>query len=77
MISGKKKRTKINWETAGWAVVPRKGVVVEKFVPSKVCLPWVSKGGAWDVPGILPDVPDPWAFKNLVLQKFVPIARPL
>ena len=29
--------------------------MAEKFVPSlEVCLPWVSKRGIWDVPGILP-----------------------
>ena len=27
------------------------------FPPSKVCLPWVLKGGAWDVPGVLPGYP--------------------
>ena len=25
--------------------------------PSKVCLPWVSEGGTWDVPGICPGCP--------------------
>ena len=34
---------------------------------SKVCLPWVSKRGIWDVPGILPGCPGPLGvFKKLV-----------
>ena len=38
--------------------------------PSKVCLPWVSKGGIWDVPGILPGCPGPLrAFKKFVCKK--------
>ena len=33
--------------------------------PSKVCLPWVSKRGIWDVLGILPGCPGPLGvFKN-------------
>ena len=39
--------------------------------PSKVCLPWVSKRGIWDVPGILPGV-----FKKFVQKNFVRIFRP-
>ena len=35
--------------------------------PSKLCLPWVSKRGIRDVPGILPGCPGPLA----VLKKFV------
>ena len=39
----------------GWGSSTRRGGgggLVEKFVPSpKVCLPWVSKGGTWDVAG--------------------------
>ena len=41
-------------------------------LPSKVCLPWVSRGGIWDVPGILPGCPGPvGVFKKFVLKKFV------
>ena len=29
------------------------------FPPSKVCFPWVSREGTWDVPGILPGCPGP------------------
>ena len=35
--------------------------------PSIVCLPWVWKGGTWDVPGILPGCPRPLG----VFKKFV------
>ena len=35
--------------------------------PSKVCLPWVSNGGIWDIPGFLPGCPGPLA----VFEKFV------
>ena len=46
--------------------------------PSKVCLPWVSKRGIWDVPGILPGCPGPLGvFKKFVQQKFVRIFRSL
>ena len=38
--------------------------------PSKVCLPWVSKRGIWDVPGILPGCPGPLGvFKKFVRKK--------
>ena len=38
--------------------------------PSKVCLPWVSKRGIWDVPRILPGCPRPLGvFKNFVQKK--------
>ena len=30
-----------------------------RALPRKVCLPWVSKRGIWDVPGILPGCPGP------------------
>ena len=40
--------------------------------PSKVCLPWVSKRGNWDVPGILPGCPAPLG----VFKKFVPKPQP-
>ena len=45
---------------------------------SKVCLPWVSKRGIWDVPGILPGCPGPLGvFKKFVHKKFVRIFRSL
>ena len=37
--------------------------------PSKVCLPWVSKTGIWDVPGIVRDVPDPWGCSKSLCKK--------
>ena len=38
--------------------------------PSKLCLPWVSKRGIRDVPGILPGCPGPLAvFKKFVQKK--------
>ena len=38
--------------------------------PSKVCLPWVSKGGTWHITGILPGCPGPLGvFKKFVQQK--------
>ena len=38
--------------------------------PSKVCLPWVSKRGIWDVPGILPGCPGPLGvFKKVRAKK--------
>ena len=44
--------------------------------PSKVCLPWVSKRGIRDVPGILPGCPGPRVFKKFVKKSscafFVP-----
>ena len=46
--------------------------------PSKLCLPWVSKRGIRDVPGILPGCPGPLAvFKKFVQKNFVLIFRPL
>ena len=46
--------------------------------PSKLCLPWVSKRGIWDVPGILPGCPGPLGvFKKFVQKKFVRILRSL
>ena len=40
--------------------------------PSKLCLPWVSKRGIRDVPGILPGCPGPLAvFKKFVQKNFV------
>ena len=47
-------------------------------LPSKVRLPWVSKGGIRDVPRILLGCPGPLAaFKKLVQKKFVCIFRSL
>ena len=44
--------------------------------PSKVCLPWVSRRGIWDVPGIWPGCPGPLGvLKKLVQKKFVRIFR--
>ena len=46
--------------------------------PSKVCFPWVSKRGIWDVPGILPGCPGPLGVtKKFVQKKFVRIFRSL
>ena len=46
--------------------------------PSKVCLPWVSKRGIWDVPGFLPGCPGPLAlFKKFVPKNFVRVFRSL
>ena len=45
---------------------------------SKACLPWVSKRGIWDVPGILLGCPGPLGvFQKFVLKKFVRIFRSL
>ena len=38
-------------------------------LPSKICLPWVSKRGIWDVPGILPGCPGPWACSKSLCKK--------
>ena len=47
-------------------------------LPSKLCLPWVSKRGIRDVPGILPGCPGPLAvFKKFVQKNFVRIFRSL
>ena len=46
--------------------------------PSKVCLPWVSKGGIWDVPGILPGCPGPLkGVQKVCAKKLVLNFRPL
>ena len=46
--------------------------------PSKVCLPWVSDRGIWDVPGIVPGCPGALGvFKKFVQKKFVRIFRSL
>ena len=39
--------------------------------PSKLCLPWVSKRGIWDVPGILPGCPGPLGVFKKFVQKQV------
>ena len=45
---------------------------------SKVCLPWVSKRGTWDVLGILLGCPGPLGvFKKFVQKMFVLIFPPL
>ena len=72
-IQARKKSTKINFlgpEAARWGGgLPHEGVVAEKFVLSlELCLPWVSKRGIWDVPGILPG-------SKFVKKKFVRIFR--
>ena len=46
--------------------------------PSKVCLPWASKRGVWDVPEFCQDVPDLWGCsKSLCKKKFARIFRSL
>ena len=46
--------------------------------PSKVCLPWVSERGIWDVPGILPGYPGPLGvFEKFMQKMFVCIFRSL
>ena len=63
----------------GVGVFPAKGWWPKSSCPpSKVCLPWVSKRGIWDVPGILPGCPGPpGVFKKFVQKKFVRIFRSL
>ena len=66
-----------------WVRTPLRGVGVfhakgwrpkSSCSPSKVCLPWVSKRGIWDVPGILSGCPGPLGvFKKFVQKKFVHI----
>ena len=73
--------TKINFlalEAAGWGGgLPREGVgghwgSKSSCPPSKVCLPWVSREGTWDVPGVLPGCPGPrGVFKKFVQKNFV------
>ena len=80
----RKKSTKINFlgprdRPVGWvASTPRGGGRKFRALPSKVCLPWVSKTGIWDVPGILPGCPGPMGCsKSLCKKKFVRIFRSL
>ena len=47
-----------------WVRRPAGGLGV--FHAPKVCLPWVSRGGTWNVPGILPGCPG----RRGVLKKF-------
>ena len=63
----------------GWGSSTRRGGCPKTSCPpSKVCLPWVSKRGIWDVPGILPGCPGPLGvFKKFVQKKFVLIFRSL
>ena len=72
-FSASKKRTKINF----WVRRPPDGVGVfhakgwwseSSCPPSKVCLPWVWKGGTWGIPGILLGRPGPLQ----VFEKFAP-----
>ena len=62
-VSGKKKRAQ---RLTFWVRRPPGRVGVSHMKgwwpksscpPSKFCLPWVSKRGIWDVPGILPGCP--------------------
>ena len=42
----------------GWGVFHAKGWGSKSLCPpSKVCFPWVSREGTWDVPGICRDIP--------------------
>ena len=60
-------------------VLPREGVVAEKFVPpSNFFLSWVLNRVFWNVQGILPGCPGPWGFfKKFVQKKIVRIFRSL
>ena len=75
VIQASIKSTKINFlgpETARWGGgLPREGVVAETFVPSleSLCLPWVSKRGIWDIPGILPGCPGPLGVLKVCAEK--------
>ena len=82
-VQARKKSTKINFlgpETARWGgVFHAKGWGSKTSCPpSKLCLPWVSKRGIWDIPGMLPGCPGPLGvFKKFVQKKFVLIFRSL
>ena len=69
--SGKEKSTKtfLGPETAGWGGgLHAKGWGSKSScLPSKVCLPEISREGSWDVPGILPGCPGALG----VFKKFV------
>ena len=74
-VQARTKSTKINSlcpETAVWGVgfFHSKGWWSKSsFPPSKVCCPWVSKGGTWDVLEICQDVPDPRGVFKKFLQR--------
>ena len=63
----------------GWGSSTRRGGGQKvRALPQKVCFPWVSKEGIWDVPGILPGRPGPLGvFKKFVQKKLVRIFRSL
>ena len=63
----------------GWGVFHAKGWWPKTSrPPSKLCLPWVSKRGIRDVPGILPGCPGALAvFRKFVQKNFVHIFRSL
>ena len=79
----RRKSTKINFggpETpGGMGVFHAKGWWSKSSCPpSKVCLPWVWKGGTRDVPGILPGCPGPLGvFKKFVQKECVRSSRSL
>ena len=82
--SGKKKRAQrltfgVRRPPGGVEVFHAKGWWPKSSCPpSKVCLPWVSKRGAWDVPRSLPGCPGPLrVFKKFMLKMFVCIFRSL
>ena len=74
-FSGKKIAQRLTF----WVRRPPSGVVVfrakgwwskSSCPTSKVSLPWVSRRGIWDVPGILPGCPEPLGkFKKLAQKK--------
>ena len=75
-IRQEKKSTKIKFlgsgdRPVGWGSSTRRGWWPKTSCPpSKLCLPWVSKRGIRDVPGILPGCPGPLAvFKKFVQKK--------
>ena len=60
------------WRLSRWGGrLPREGGSGSKSScpPSKVCLPWVSKGGIWDVPRISPGCPGPLGVFKTLVQK--------
>ena len=83
--SGKKKAQRLTFwvrrpPAGGAGVFHAKGCWPKSSCsPSKVCLPWVSKRGIWDVPGILRDVPDPCLHRGVpkvcAKKRFVRIFR--
>ena len=74
-LSGKKKRAQ---RLTFWVLRPPGGAEVfhakgwspkSSCPPSKVCLPWVSKGGIWDVLGFLPGHPGPWRCSKSLCER--------